>query len=370
MQDERYSIHSFNNTPPPTIDSVYSASVDTHPHAAKRSSASIDTTPGTSIDIKAATFKKEKGNIPIPNRFTNTYIRSFAPQNTSHKTEAEKMNAPTNKSEGKSRKSIQSRNPNSLFPKKNMSIDDDFITPDEFCIFRDSDGHARAMDGRILQVSREDIADILQVVNGADNSFMQKHNIPDNNPAVPDENPRANTIGIGSHQTCRPVGQASIDKVASTSPDRVIPTSLDTEPSPSIDRRYECGHRAYDSYGARKFRWEQKDEYGVYRDESGYARSVAGEMIPVTKDNIRKILERASLFEESHICLPEHATSFTPTKLAPEIYTKDEINEMVTGLCGAQEKLGDELKTLVDDTYQPLDRGYNELFRSMAEMRT
>ncbi|KAF3546516.1 hypothetical protein DY000_02007913 [Brassica cretica] len=52
------------------------------------------------------------------------------------------------------------------------------------------------------------------------------------------------------------------------------------------------------------------------------------------------------------------------------IYTKDEINEVVTGICGAQEKLGDELKTLVDDTYQPLDRGYNELFRSMAEMRT
>ncbi|KAF3509323.1 hypothetical protein F2Q69_00004526 [Brassica cretica] len=53
-----------------------------------------------------------------------------------------------------------------------------------------------------------------------------------------------------------------------------------------------------------------------------------------------------------------------------EIYTKDEINEMVTGICGAQEKLGDELKTLVDDTYQPLDIGYNELFRSMAHMRT
>ncbi|KAF3488434.1 hypothetical protein F2Q69_00053628 [Brassica cretica] len=79
--------------------------------------------------------------------------------------------------------------------------------------------------------------------------------------------------------------------------------------------------------------------------------------------------ERASLFEESHLCLPEHATSFTPTKLAPEIYTKDEFNEMATGICGAEEKLGDELKTLVDDTYQPLDRGYNEVFRSMVEMR-
>nr|VDD61079.1 unnamed protein product [Brassica oleracea] len=207
-----------------------------------------------------------------------------------------------------------------------MSIDYGFLTPDEFGIFRDPDGHARAMDGRILQVSREDISDILQLANGPDNLFMQQRSIPD-------EHPRAGTTEIGSYQSCQPVGQTSINKDALTSFDRA--------PSPSIDRRYECGRRAYDIYGARKFIWEQKDEYGVYTEESGYARSIAGEMIHVTKDNIRKILERASLFEESHICLPKHVTSFTPTKLAPEIYTKDEINEMVTGICGAQEKLGD-----------------------------
>ncbi|KAF3535589.1 hypothetical protein F2Q69_00022428 [Brassica cretica] len=302
MQDDIYSSHSFNNTSPPSIDRVYSALVDTHPHPAKRSYASIDTIPGTSIDIKSAALEKEKGNIPIPSR--------------------------------------------------------------------DSDGHARAMDGRILQISREDIANILQVANGPDNMFIQQRSIPDNIPAVPVEHPKADTTEIGSNKSCRPVCQASIDKVAPTSFDRVTPMSLDKAPSPSIDRRYEFGHRAYDIYGARKFKWGHKDEYGVYRDEFGYARSVAGEMIPVTKDNIREILERASLFAESHLCLPEHANSFTPTKLAPEIYTKDEINEMVTGICGAQEKLGDELKTLVDDTYQPLDRGYNEIFRSMAEMRT
>ncbi|KAF2617437.1 hypothetical protein F2Q68_00039210 [Brassica cretica] len=189
MHDDRYSTHSFSNTPPPSIDSNYSASVDTHPHPVKRSYASIDTTPGTSIDIKDAAFEKEKGNIPIPSR--------------------------------------------------------------------DSDGHARAMDGMILQ----------------------QRSIPHNNLAGPDEYPRANTTEIGSHQSCRQVGQASIDKVSSTSFDRVTPTSLDKAPSPSIDRHYECGRRAYDIYGARKFRWEQKDEYGVYRDESGYARSVAGEIV-------------------------------------------------------------------------------------------
>ena len=77
------------------------------------------------------------------------------------------------------------------------------------------------MDGRILQVFIEDIADIPELANGADNLFMQQHSIPDNNPAVPDEYPRATTTRIGSHQTCRPVGQTSIDKVASTSFDRV-----------------------------------------------------------------------------------------------------------------------------------------------------
>ncbi|KAF2600766.1 hypothetical protein F2Q68_00009782 [Brassica cretica] len=313
---------------------------------------------------------------------------------TSHETEAEKMNASTHQSEGTSRRSIRSKNPISADkrlpsidtsvstsidshskPKlslstKNMSIDYDYLLPDEFGIFRDQDGHARAMDERILQVSREDITDIVQLTIGVDNLFTQQRSIPDNNPTVLDVYPEATITGIGSHQACKPVSHASIDDVASTSLDRVTPTSLDKAPSPSIDRRYECGRRAYESYGARKFRWEQKDEYGVYRDESGHARSAAGDMIPVTKDDIRKILERASLFGEGHICLPEHATSFTPTTLAPKIYTKDEINEMVTGICGTQEKLGDELMTLVDDTYQPLDRGYNQLFRCMVELKT
>ena len=55
----------------------------------------------------------------------------------------------------------------------------------------------------------------------------------------------------------------------------------------------------------------------------------------------RKISEeflRASRDEPSFICLPEHATFFTQTKLVLEIYTKDEINEMFYGVCGAQEK--------------------------------
>ncbi|KAG5388531.1 hypothetical protein IGI04_030072 [Brassica rapa subsp. trilocularis] len=228
---------------------------------------------------------------------------------------------------------------------------------------RDPDGNARATDGRILQVSREDIADILQVANGPDNLFSQQRGTPDVIQTDPNSHAGVATTKINPDLSRQPKGQASIDGTTETLIDRITPTSIDRDEQTSIDRRYECGNRAFDMYGARKFTWEQRDEYGVYRDERGHARGVAGEMIPVTKDNIRKILE-------SHICLPEHATSFTPTRLAPELYTKEEIDEMVFGICGAQEKLGEDLKTLVDNTHQPLDRGYNELFRCMAEMRT
>ncbi|KAG5414589.1 hypothetical protein IGI04_002156, partial [Brassica rapa subsp. trilocularis] len=213
---------------------------------------------------------------------------------------------------------------------------------------RDPDDNARAMDGRILQLSREDIADILQVANGPDNLFSQQRGTPDVIQTYPNNHAGVATTKINPDLSRQPKGD---------------------EPT-LIDRRYECGNRAFDMYEARKFTWEQRDEYGVYRDERGHARGIAGEMIPVTKDNIKKILEIASLFEESHICLPEYVTSFTLTRLAPELYTKEEIDEMVFGICGAQEKQGEELKTLVEDTHQPLDRGYNELFRCMAEMRT
>ncbi|KAG5414862.1 hypothetical protein IGI04_002429 [Brassica rapa subsp. trilocularis] len=226
---------------------------------------------------------------------------------------------------------------------------------------RDPDGNARAIDGRILQVSTEDIADILLVATGPDNLFSQQRGTSDVIQTDPNNHVRVATTEINSDLSRQPKGQASID--------RVTPMSIDRDDPPSIDRRYEFGNRAFDMFGARKFTWEQRDEYRVYRDECGHARGVAGEMIPVTKDDIRKLLERTSLFEESHICLPEHATSFTLTRLTPELYTKDEINEMVFGICGVQEKLGEELKSLVEDTHQPMDRGYNELFRSMAKMR-
>ncbi|KAG5375451.1 hypothetical protein IGI04_040047, partial [Brassica rapa subsp. trilocularis] len=398
--DERFETHKFTNTSPTSIAEVHSTSVDTHPRPAKQPLTSIDTRTRTSIDIRAAVKIQEQENIPSPTRFRYTYIKCFAPPkpppHTRADTQAKKMNTLPSTLTGKSMKSNHLKNtssaeitllsidasvstsidttlnPNLSISKlnDNANIDYGFLTPDEFGIFRDPDCNERAMDGRILQMSREDIADILQVANGPDNLFSQQRGTPDVIQTDPNNHVGVTTTEINPDLSRQPKGQASINGTTETSIDRVTPTLIDRDDPTSIDRCYEFENRAYDMYGASKFTWERRDEYGVYREEFGHARGVAGEMIPVTKDDIRKLLERASLFEESHICLPEHATSFTLTRLAPELYTKDEINEMVFGICGVQERLGEELKSLVEDTHQPLDRGYNELFRSMAEMRT
>ncbi|KAG5414502.1 hypothetical protein IGI04_002069 [Brassica rapa subsp. trilocularis] len=398
LQDERFETHKFTNTFPTSFDEVHSTSVDTHPRPAKQPLTSIDTHIGTSIDICAGAKIQEQENIPSPTKFIDTYLKRFAPlkppPHTRADTQAEKMNTLPSTSTGKSIKSNHLKNTSSaeiILPsidasvstsidttlKPNLSIsklndnaniDYGFLTPDAFGIFRDPDGNARAIDGRILQVSREDIADILQVANGPDNLFSQQRGTPDVIQTNPNKHVGVAATEINPYLSCQPKGQASIDGITQTSIDRITPTSTDKDDQTSIDRRYEFGYRAFDMYGARKFTWERRDEYGVYGDECGHARGVAGEMIHVTKDDIKKLLERASLFEESHICLPEQATSFTLTRLAPELYTKDEINEMVTGICGAQEKLGEELKSLVEDTHQPLDRGDNELFRRSQDL--
>ncbi|KAF3522964.1 hypothetical protein F2Q69_00047466 [Brassica cretica] len=53
-------------------------------------------------------------------------------------------------------------------------LDNQYLTPNEFGIFRDPNGFTNAIDSRTLHVSREDIADILQTANGADNLFMHQ----------------------------------------------------------------------------------------------------------------------------------------------------------------------------------------------------
>ncbi|KAF3511421.1 hypothetical protein F2Q69_00006585 [Brassica cretica] len=60
---------------------------------------------------------------------------------------------------------------------KNPNYDNQYLTHDKFGTFRDPNGYARKIDGYVLQVSRENIADILRMANGADNLFIQQHTV-------------------------------------------------------------------------------------------------------------------------------------------------------------------------------------------------
>ena len=183
-------------------------------------------------------------------------------------------------------------------------FDNQYLTPDEFGIFRDPNAYTRAIDGRTLHVSREDIADILQRANGADNLFIHQRNIPEHQQKATKE--FLDTAG-------------GIDKSFKQRTRYPTKPSIDVNVPTSVDRRPEFIRRAFDLLGIRRFYWEEKNEYGIYRDDQGYARDLDGYAIRVHNRYIRRLLERASRDEPSYICLPERPSSFTQTKLVPEI---------------------------------------------------
>ncbi|KAF3558255.1 hypothetical protein F2Q69_00013886 [Brassica cretica] len=132
----------------------------------------------------------------------------------------------------------------------------DYLTPDEFGIFRDPEGYTRAMDGHALKVSREDIADILKMANGVENLFKQQHNTAEHQQRVTN----------GFYDAAGGVDDRFKPKLRQhTRP------SIDIDVPTSIDRRPKFGKRAYDRDGIRRFHLEQKDEYGVYKDDHGNA---------------------------------------------------------------------------------------------------
>ncbi|KAF3503377.1 hypothetical protein F2Q69_00042154 [Brassica cretica] len=185
------------------------------------------------------------------------------------------------------------------------------------------DGYAKAIDGRTRQV-REDITNILQTANRTDNMFMNQRSNPEQK-ATKDFYDTAGGIHNGFIQRSRHPTQTSID--------------------------------------------EEKDQYGVYRDEQGYARDLDGNTIRLHNTDIRRVLERDSRNEPSYICLPEQASSFTQTKLVPEIYTKDEINEMFYGVYGENEKSKEAFQMKLGGVYYPLNDSISWLTTCMEEMK-
>ncbi|KAF3497981.1 hypothetical protein DY000_02053308 [Brassica cretica] len=204
------------------------------------------------------------------------------------------------------------------------------------------------------QPPSNDIADILQIANGVENFFMQQHNIPEHQQRFTNE----------FYDT-----DGGVDDCFKLKYRQHTRPSIDIRDPTTIDKRPEFGRRAYDRDGTWRFHWEEKDEYGVYRDNYGHARDVDGHIIRVSKDDIISLLERASMDEHNYLCLPEHARSFTQTKLVPEIYIKDEINEMLYGVCGAQEKNEGDFQMKLDGVYYPLNDSISWLTTYVEEMR-
>ncbi|KAF3522542.1 hypothetical protein F2Q69_00047928 [Brassica cretica] len=128
----------------------------------------------------------------------------------------------------------------------------------------DPNGYAKAIDGRKLHVSREDIADILQTANGADNLFMHQGSNQEQK-TINEFYDTAGGIENSFKQRSRHTPYPSIN--------------IDV---PTVARQSEFGKRAYDFYGNMKFYWEEKDEYGVYRVDREIARDLDGHTIPVT----------------------------------------------------------------------------------------
>ncbi|KAF3563263.1 hypothetical protein DY000_02014599 [Brassica cretica] len=138
---------------------------------------------------------------------------------------------------------------------------------------------------------------------------------------------------------------------------------------PTVTRQPEFTRRAFDPYGNRKFYWQEKNEYGVYRDDREFARDLDGHTIPVHNKDIRRLLERASKDEPSYICLPEHASQFTQTNMVPEIHTKDEINEMFYGVFGEHDRNKEAFQMKLDGVYYPLNDSISWLTTCMEEMK-
>ncbi|KAF3551886.1 hypothetical protein DY000_02008305 [Brassica cretica] len=99
--------------------------------------------------------------------------------------------------------------------------------------------------------------------------------------------------------------------------------SIDVDVPTSVDRRPELGRRAFDLFGARKFYWKRKMSMSL----------------------------------------------FTQTELIPEIYTKDEINEMLFGVCGEHEKNKEAFQMKLDGVYYPLNDSISWLMTCMEEMK-
>ncbi|KAF3575230.1 hypothetical protein F2Q69_00058979 [Brassica cretica] len=153
-EEDKLLHHSSWKTNAPSIDRTISTSIDTHPYQTSQN--------------------KHRPTLPTTHRLT--LEPTVYEKKTTRFHPIDRANRPSIDDNPPSSIDIRPKPPSTV--SKNPNYDNQYLTPDEFGIFRDLDGYARAIDGHALQVSIEDIADILQMANGADNLFMQQRTVP------------------------------------------------------------------------------------------------------------------------------------------------------------------------------------------------
>ncbi|KAF3601035.1 hypothetical protein F2Q69_00036600 [Brassica cretica] len=362
-EEDKILHHSSWKKNAPSIDGTISTSIDTQAHHTNRKRSSTDIAYHPSIDT--GVDRVREGDHSIGNWADDYHHASYAVETEIHEPRADELHEGftyeellnmqrrdeadqqqasatgegtrfSHSIDRANHPSIDENLPSSvdIRPKikptvsENPNLDNQYLTPDEI--------------------------DILQMANGADNLFMQQRTIPTHHQRVTKE--FYDTAG-------------GIDNRFTKKYRHPTRPSTDVNIPPSIDRRPKFVRRAFDLFETGKFYWKEKNEYGVYKDDQRCARDVYGHIINVSKEDIRKLMERASKDEHNYICLPEHASSFTQTNLVPEIYTKDEINEIFYGVCGAQEKNEGDFQVKLDGVYYPLNDSISWLTTCMEEMR-
>ncbi|KAF3547280.1 hypothetical protein DY000_02007670 [Brassica cretica] len=328
-EEDRLLHHSSWKNKSPSIDRYGSTWIDTQPHQPNHLRASTDNAYFPSIDTNVDATRD--GDYSIGSWADNRYHESYTVETTYRDQEDDELNEGFTYEEllnmqrrkeldqnraasawertrfshpidRESRPSIDTYHSQSIDINNTTSInirpkpkttvsekdksDNQYLTPDEFGIFRDPDGYARAINGRLT----------IQLNHRSTLTFQ--------------------------HRSTK--GQNSAEVL-----------SIFWVPG--------------DSTGKRRM------SYGIYIDDQGCARDLDGHTIRVHNRDIRRLLERASRDEPSYICLPEHASSFTQNKMVPEIYTKDEINEMLYGVCGEHEKNKEVFQMKLDGLYYPLN---------------
>ncbi|KAF2559604.1 hypothetical protein F2Q68_00015611 [Brassica cretica] len=195
-EEDRLLHHSSWKTNAPSINRNVSTSIDTHLHQTRRKRASTDIAyyPSIGINVDCA----REGDYSIGSWVDDHHHESYAVETAIHEPGADELhegftyeeflnmqrrdeavqhqaetcwerthfNHPCSRI---NRPSIDDKPPSSIYirpkPKSTVSEkskhDKQYLTHDEFGIFRDPDGYARAIDGHALHISRVDIADIL-----------------------------------------------------------------------------------------------------------------------------------------------------------------------------------------------------------------